>query len=73
IKWITEKETELGFFKVLNSFELVSGLKNNFLKSQLYCWLESKFLFCKLGSIPFIYLGCLLGLILKVPPLGNLQ
>jgi hypothetical protein len=54
---------------VLRWFELMSGLKVNFEKSRLFCvnldgpflTEAAKFLNCKIGSIPFIYLGLPIG------------
>ncbi|WJX73641.1 hypothetical protein P8452_57400 [Trifolium repens] len=54
---------------ILRWFELMSGLKVNFAKSRLlgvkmddpFMCVASKFLNCKLGKIPFIYLGLPVG------------
>ncbi|GAU22230.1 hypothetical protein TSUD_227660 [Trifolium subterraneum] len=54
---------------LLRSFELVSGLKINFVKSQIYginvddrvLAADSTFLSCKIGSIPFKFLGIPVG------------
>jgi hypothetical protein len=57
---------------ILRGFEMVSGLKVNFLKSCLlginvsddFLVMATNFLNCQRGSIPFKYLGLRLGLIL---------
>jgi hypothetical protein len=54
---------------ILRWFELMSGLKVNFFKSSLmgihvedsFLEVASKFLNCKLGKLPFIYLGLPVG------------
>jgi len=54
---------------ILRCFELVSGLKVNFSKSSVmgvnvgeeFLRLAERFLYCKVGSLSFIYLGLLVG------------
>jgi hypothetical protein len=54
---------------ILRSFELASGLKVNFYKSSImgvnvsteFLGVAERFLHCRIGSIPFIYLGLSVG------------
>jgi hypothetical protein len=54
---------------ILRYFELASGLKDNFHKSSVmgvnmgadFLRMAERFLYCKVGSVPFIYLGLPVG------------
>jgi len=54
---------------ILRCFELASGLKVNFFKSYVmgvnvggdFLGLEERFLYCRVGSVPFTYLGLPVG------------
>jgi len=54
---------------ILRCFELASGLKVNFYKSQVmgvnvgggFLGLAERFLYCRVGSVPFTYLGLPVG------------
>lgn len=70
ILFLNADESSLyGIKRILQCFQLLSGLKINFSKSQVFCFgnnsaaslYSPRILGCMLGSIPFKYLGATIG------------